>query len=808
MAGRPLPTPAPVALGSLLLGLLLVSSVPAAGQADSLRSSITRKLARYEQRGPLEKLFLHLDRPAYLCGETMWFKVYAADGTLGRPLALSSIAYVEVLDARNRPVLQAKVPLRQATGQGSFIVPATLGSGTYTVRAYTSWMRNDDPQGYFHTTITVLNTTVASGPAARQDSVAFDAQFFPEGGNLVQGLPSKVGFKVLNQWGQGVAATGQVLNTAGQVVAQLSTLRAGMGSFSLTPDAGPYTAVLTLGGGQRLTRKLPAAYAQGYVLHLGPASATYLTLEVAATGQASQAVFLLAHARQQQVMAQQAQLVNGRAMFTIAKSQLPEGVSHFTLFTGSQQPVCDRLYFQPPAHPLALRARPDQPAYPLRSQVSVQVTVPDQPAAARASASVAVYRLDSLSTADAPTIAQYLWLTSELKGRVENPGQYFAEASPAGTAATDNLLLTQGWSRIRWEDVLAPTLPPLRYLPELNGLLVRGQLTRAGTGQPRPGTLAYLAAPSRTIRLSNALSDDQGVVQFETTGFYGPRTLMAQTNPQQDSTSRLTLLSPFSERFASWPAPPLHVLPRLGPTYARRHLQNQLQNSYFASYRNRYAALPADSLAFYGPPDETYFLDKYTRFKVLEEVLREYVPGVLVKIRKDGYHLMVVDLSNKKSFAAFKENPLVLVDGVPFFNINKVMAINPLKLRKLEVIDNRYVHGPALYNGIVSFTTYQGDLGGIVPDANVLVQQYEGVQRQREFYAPRYETPAEKQSRLPDLRNLLYWQPELPLTGANAQAISFYTGDQAGRYRVVVQGLNTDGQAGSTSFTLEVKPAL
>jgi hypothetical protein len=129
-------------------------------------------------------------------------------------------------------------------------------------------------------------------------------------------------------------------------------------------------------------------------------------------------------------------------------------------------------------------------------------------------------------------------------------------------------------------------------------------------------------------------------------------------------------------------------------------------------------------------------------------------------------------------------------------------------VQKLEVMDGRYLHGAAIYNGVVSFTTYRGDLEGYVPDAHALVQQYEGVQQHREFYAPRYDTPEAAKSRLPDLRNLLYWNPDITLTGASARTVDFYTGDQAGRYLVVLQGLATNGLAGSRSFVLDVKPAL
>ena len=789
-------------LAGLLLALL--AAAPAFGQAADSLSGLTRQLRQYTRRDPHEKLFLHLDRPVYLSGETMWFKVYAVEGTHSRPLALSSVAYVEVLDARNQPVLQGKVALQQATGQGSFTLPTSLAAGSYRVRAYTRWMQNFGPETYFQTPITVVNTARASG--AIPDSATFEAQFFPEGGNLVQGLRSRVAFKVTNPAGHGVAAEGTVLDRQGTVVATFAAQRLGMGSFSFVPadnSRQPYTAVLRVGPapGQVLRRALPPVYEQGYVLRLDDTSPTQLTLTVQASSRQPETLYFLGHSRQKIALTARLTLADGQASYVFDKAQLLEGVSHLTLFTASRQPVCERLYFRAPAQGLALTARADQAQYTTRAPVRVQLAAPDQ--AQPTSLSVAVYQLDSLATSPPPAIEEYLWLAADLKGYIESPGTYFA-ADAEARAAADNLMLTQGWSRWRWNDMLAVAPPAFEQAPEPNGPIITAQLTQAGTSRPVPGVMAYLASPNRTVRLSNSLSTADGRVRFELGPLPGTRELVLQTDPQQDSTCQITLLDPFSRRYATTPLPGYGLTPRFVADYARRHLQAQVQRV-FADRRPRYVAAPADTTAFYGKASETYYLDRYTRFKVMEEVLREYVPGVVVRIRKDGFHLLVDDLTRKTLLEA---NPMVLLDGVPVFNMNKIMALNPLKVQKLEVVDSRYVHGAAIYDGLVSFTTYKGDLEGFQLDPHALVQQYEGVQLQREFYSPRYDTPAATQSRLPDLRNLLYWNPNVTLAGSETKTVDFYTGDQAGRYLVVLQGLAADGRAGSRRFVLEVKPAL
>jgi hypothetical protein len=788
----------------LLLGLAVAG--PALAQTAPLDSlgGITGKLLRYNQRGPQEKLFLHLDRPLYLSGETMWFKVYAVDATYARPLALSSVAYVEVLDAGQHPVLQSKVALAKATGQGSFTLPASLPAGSYTVRAYTSWMKNFSPDAYFHAPVTVINAAAASG-ATSQDSAAAEARFFPEGGNLVRGLRSRVAFKITDKTGHGVPGEGKVLNQSGAVVATFRTARLGMGSFTFTPATGPetYTAVVTLSNRQTISRKLPAAFAQGYVLRLEDSGPDQLTLTVNASGTQTATVYVLGHSRQQVALATRLQLVAGQGQLVVSKRALLDGVSHFTLFTAEQQPVCERLYFRPPTQALTITARADKSYYTTRDKVTVQVSTagPQMPLAAQLS--MAVYRLDSLNRVAPVTIDRYVGLTSDLQGAVENPGYYFTASGPEVVEAADNLMLTQGWSRFKWEDVLAAP-KPFEFLAEPYGPVLEARLTRAGTNEPRTAVTAYLASPSRLTRLTNATADAHGVARFELGPLTGPREMMLQTDPGQDSTVQITVLQPFSTRYSAVAPPPFGLTPRFQADYAKRYFQAQVQQVFVGNLRNRYAPERVDSMAFYGKPDETYLLDKYTRFKVLEEVLREYVPGVVVRIRKDGFHLLVVDKVNK---TVLQDNPMVLLDGVPVFNINKIMAMNPLKIRKLEVIDNRFFHGSAIYNGIVSFTTYKADLEDFPLDPRVLVERYEGVQRQREFYAPRYDTPEAAKSRLPDLRNLLYWNPSIS-TGPDAQTVDFYTGDQAGRYLVVLQGLAANGLAGSHSFVLEVKPAL
>jgi hypothetical protein len=162
---------------------------------------------------------------------------------------------------------------------------------------------------------------------------------------------------------------------------------------------------------------------------------------------------------------------------------------------------------------------------------------------------------------------------------------------------------------------------------------------------------------------------------------------------------------------------------------------------------------------------------------------------------------MVID---KVKNELFRDNPLTLLDGVPIFDINKVLQIDPLKIKKLEVMTRRYFLGPLELNGIISLSTYNGDLGGIELDPRSVTLDYEGLQSQREFYSPRYTTPDLRGSRLPDQRHQLYWNPNVKLIDGEVNSINFYTSDVEGNFFIAIEGLSNNGLPGYSSTSFKV----
>jgi uncharacterized protein YfaS (alpha-2-macroglobulin family) len=191
----------------------------------------------------------------------------------------------------------------------------------------------------------------------------------------------------------------------------------------------------------------------------------------------------------------------------------------------------------------------------------------------------------------------------------------------------------------------------------------------------------------------------------------------------------------------------------------------------------------------------------------MEEVLREYVQEINVYRRNKNFSIAL--MRKYPNGNVLKRDPLVLIDGVPVLgDQNKIFRYDPLRVKELHIINKDYYLGTATTQGIVNFTTYDGRPEGIELDPNTTVIDFEGLQLQREFYHPVYESPGQVSSRLPDFRTLLLWDPNLKTNISGKGEVNFYTSDVPGKYTVVIQGMSNNGQAGSKTFTIDVSNPL
>ncbi|HMH22110.1 MAG TPA: hypothetical protein VK563_10050 [Puia sp.] len=813
--------PAYLSLVLLLFGLsvsaqrTMPDSPP--GQPDQF-SGLSARFDSYRANTVEEKVFVHTDKSFYLAGEIVWFKCYVVDGSFHRPLDLSKLAYVEILSADQRPFLQGKIALKEGFGNGSFQLPFSIHSGNYTFRAYTHWMKNFSPDQYFEKTITIVNSLKNAAPSRTEagdptsgagKAPAYDIQFFPEGGNMVYGMTSKLAFRAVDQSGKGLNCRGLIVNAQNDTVVRFQTLHAGMGQFLFTPVKGNhYKAILETDAHSPVTPELPAIYEQGYVMSVSDtpvAGASQIKVTVHCNAQPSSSdVYLFVHTRGSVKRTERKALTDGTAQFLIDKSILGQGISHLTIFSQDKKPVCERLYFIAPAK-MKLELRSDQTEYTSRQKINMELSAQDatgQPA--MMNMSMAVYLIDSLQPVEQEDIQNYLLLSSDLKGAIGSPDYYFTSGDRQAGEALEDLLLTQGWSRFRWDNILQDKASSFEFLPEYAGQVVTGVLTDKRSGLPVQNIPAYLSVPGQQFRLSNSVSNKRGQVRFIIADLYGPHEIVMQAGGAGDSLYAIDIASPYSDQFSKRKLPDFLLPQKWQDALVFRSIGAQTQNAYQPDKKQRfYSPSIPDTTAFYGTPDKKYFLDEYVRFTTMEEVMREYVKEVRVRNNKGKFEYAVRSDQSTEFF--FDAGPLILFDGVPISDATRIIQFDPLKIKKVEVMTKRYCFGPSVNDGIVSYTTYQGDLAGLPLDPGAFILEYQGSQLQREFYTPIYDNVQQSLTRIPDLRNLLYWSPDVLTDEKGKKQLHFYTSDLPGNYAVVIQGISPDGQPARITSTILVK---
>jgi len=779
----------------LFIAALLLSQLNTIAQTSEL-TSIQNTITQYQSIHLPEKLYMHTDKSVYVNNEICWFKIYTLDGFFHTPLDINKVAYVELLDANKQAVIQEKISLSNASGNGTLKFPANIPSGIYTLVAYTNWMKNFNPSFFFAKEITVINTQTGNEISNTKPKLNYQIQFYPESGNLLNGFVNKVAFAAADNFGNPLQTKGFIVDNKADTICSFATLLNGIGNFSFTPNNQlSYKAIVETPNGP-MEALLPSAVQNGMALTIIPNSSGIKVKINASSSYNNRNTFLIIHCRGIIKKAVQININNDANTIDIPSADLGEGINTITLFDNNKKPVAERLYFKYPTK-ISNTASIETDRFKYRSKVNLSLnSISNNPY----NASIAVYKLDSLQGIDEMDIQNYVYLSSDLVGKIQNPQSYFGMDNPSQIMAMDNLMLTHGWRRFTLDNSIEHIQANFTYLPELGGTLITGKLFNKGTQTPSKETAGYLSVPSKNTVFKSAMSDDKGKIVFQFQNFTNEGQIIVQADSAKNLKNKIEIENPFvgkNRKANAYQPLDFKKLPKLD--ISNWHKNTQIQSYYNPQHASQFAPSKQDTNAFYYTPDRTYFLDDYARFATLEEVIREYVTPVTLVKEKGRYQLYVYDDAYKQFF---EQTPLVLLDGVIIKDIDKFLEYDPLKIRKLEVVSRVYFSGNLAYNGVINFTTYTGKLDGFEMDPNTIVLDYKGLQSKRIFNAPVYENGAQIENRIPDFRQLLYWNPDAILSNKNK--FSFYTSDIKGNFIISIQGVNKDGKILNTQLPFSV----
>lgn len=494
------------------------------------------------------------------------------------------------------------------------------------------------------------------------------------------------------------------------------------------------------------------------------------------------------------------QLNKGQASFSIDKSILEDGISAFAVFDSEGKLLAEQQLFQYNNNHENPVLKVNKSSLTTREMVTLDISsLSDKSAAEDIDFSVSVASHKQSMDQHNLDITQYLLLDNSLN-YIHDLGRIFEGTKPEVTQTINNLLIAYPRNENLWQSITQNSA--IKYIPEYRGPLITASITEKSTKNPGQAITTYLSIPGKNVQFYSSRSKLDGTLVFELRDFYDSNEIVVQCDYTIDTIYSIKLDNPFCQQYLDIHIPNFTIDEKLGDWIAHQSENMQIQNAY-TKYEPKQASLTQiDTSSFYNEPDSRYFLDDFTRFIVMEEVMREYVTGVNVRKNKNGFHFMVLDIERN---LIYEENPLMLLDGVPVFDADEIIALDPLKVEKIETIKGKFHKGTLECKGIVSYTTFEGNLEGYTLNKNALVIEYEGTQSRKTYFSPTYSSAFDKKIKTPDFRNTLYWNPQvLPDTEENSK-LAFYTSDDANTYEIRIEGINSDGKAFSGKTFIEVK---
>ena len=459
-----------------------IAVLPCQAQSASVDSlmKFAGNIHQFNSLFPQEKVYIQFDNTSYYTGETIWFKAFVTNAsTLGR--AQSKILYVDLLSPTGVLLKQEKLKIVAGQADGSFVLMdgstaqarekrgvVDYPSGFYEVRAYTSYMLNfsneilfsrvlavyDPPkeEGNFYESspvITIKRTETSDFRPKSEKLRNINASFYPEGGHLIIGKPCRVAFKVIDDTGFGVEATGKV---EGKDIS-FSTVHNGMGYFTFTPQEKRNSVEITVGGTSR-SFNLPQAEPLGFAMTVDPLDSDSITVKVDGAEGMSGITLGVALTCRGELM-DFGTLESGATPSEriIPLHGVPEGVCRIYLFDKNGILYSSRSFYHRSKVIKApvLEMSADKETYQPFEKITLNFSLNDKGNPFRDRFCLSVRDSRTQNNVYTDDLRTSMLLSSDLKGFIEHPAWYFDSDAPERDQALDLLCLVQGWERYDWD---------------------------------------------------------------------------------------------------------------------------------------------------------------------------------------------------------------------------------------------------------------------------------------------------------------------------------------------------------------------
>ena len=694
-------------------------------------------------------------------------------------------------------------------------------------------MRNFDEAYFFHKDIQLIDPLVSRSGAQTEVTASVEMKFYPEGGELVTDIPSLIAFEIQ---GGTEYSTGEILDSSGKVISTFKIVHEGRGSFLLKPEAGEkYYAKLS---GSDAQYALPAQRNGGLVLSVSnKAEEVVVSVKSLNTNESNEA-YLVAHTRGLVGFASKLEWKGTTAKISIPKEKLAPGVVQITLFNKNWLPEAERLIFKAQNEDLInLQLTTTKSDYSTRDSTTVKIKLQNS----QGEPLTGFFSLNAFDTAQISPLAYQesivssMLLESDIRGEIQNPSQYFEHDNALASKHLDLLLMTKGWRRFTWKDILNDKFPEIPFEVE-QGFTVSGRVMQRGNKKPvakglvkQIGNFGGLPSFSEATTKGNGEFELKNLLYYEQVGLVQAEDKKGKTNVVLNLDS--IKMSPFVKR--------VEIPTRRGwemISVAEEYIQRSLERISIDSAYSFENSTDLGTVVVEGTKNDVIFsnasrglvfnrgeygldvsdiMSNGQKFINALYVLQGRIPGFSITSGASPGEPFVQ--MTRKVWSLQNPDPPILyfIDDAPA-DLSAITSMPAERIQRVEVLKGMRatgIYGPSANGGAIAFYTKTGDEydafykklteNNVITSKNVLGLEG-GFYQSREFYAPNYGTERPEHIK-PDRRDLIHWEPFLQTNEKGEAEVTFYNADLPTTIQINVEGIWEGGIPLATSTQYKVK---
>ena len=637
-----------------------------------------------------------------------------------------------------------------------------------------------------------------------------DIQFLPEGGHWVIGKKSKMAFRGVYPDGMPAEIQGEIVDGSG---ISFQSNFGGLGKFEIIPEKPDYQAkIKAVGTNQERTIALPKADVGGLVLQvLNNPAASYITAFVQGNYEPN-SLLLVSQTRGIINYMIQGALSNGVWGVRIPKENFISGINQITVFSGDGKPLLERLLFFQKEDRLELDLS-QIGAISVREKLNLQLKSSADGQASPGSFSVSIVDADQVEdeTLSAGDIFSSLLMTSDLNGSIYHPGHYFKDLESTTQEELDLVMLTHGWRRFDWTQVLTGELPKVEHFIE-RGINIEGQVTDQEDTKKGLGGGKITALVGEGVEIVSSEYGPNGRFIFRDMYYLDSAqvTITAQDDRlrnfinvavEQPKSVFNSLHGKYPNQI-SWPE-------GLVATYQERNFMKQLNEGQDVMDLEG-VTVEAQTIEkeeeeikkIYGAGDVTIDPEKIPAsvgFTNVFQLIQGRVSGVQVFVSGLDVNVTIRGVGSLGSGT----QPLYLLDNIPV-EAATLLQVNPRDVANVDVFKDpakTAIFGAQGANGVIAVYTKTG-AGVSVSVGGTLVTRYGGYSVPREFYQPKYDTK-NIATAATDKRATIYWNPLVKTDANGAVSLDYFNTDVAKRQLLILEGMDAEGRLGRLVRILE-----